>query len=195
MCYDIHTFSTTSKRVIRSINESKGALRFADTDAARMLRGRLDRQKAEGVSLRTLAKKMGYTPAVLSHMATGRVGIPLERATSIADAIGLDSRLFLAAVVDQRARGALRLLAAPPDNVSHLSSEIKAITGVHLDGLNDEQKAVIREVAADPSPRRRWLSIAELPAVMCLRQARPSMATEGLPSSELNLLAAVMDLP
>jgi len=168
---------------------------FADTAAARMLKDGLDRQKTKGVSLRSIAKRLHYAQAtVLSHMANGRVGIPIERATEIAREVGLDQREFLAAAVAQRAPEAQVLLAGVPTGNFGLVAELAMVAGGSLDELSDEQKSVMREVAADPRPARRWLSIAELPAVNLIREARPHVRQHGLSSADMNLIGALLDL-
>jgi hypothetical protein len=171
---------------------AKGDYPFVDTEAAQILRGAIAAQKAQGTSLRSLAKKVGVSAAVLSHMGNGRIGVPLDRATAIANAVELDERSFLAAAVAQRAPGAYQLLAGPSGHSFDLAAEIRMIAGKDPDDLTEEQKAVIREVVADLSPRRRWLSIAELPAVTLLRKARPELATHGLAGSEMNFLEAIL---
>ena len=144
---------------------------YGETDAARMLRSGLNRQKANGISLRAVAKKLRYAQAtVLSHMANGRVAVPIERATQIAREVELDEREFLAAVVAQRAPEAKNLLSQGYETAFGLVAEIAMIAGTPPDQLTDEQKAVIREVAGDASPRRRWLSLAELRAVTVIRE-------------------------
>ena len=77
---------------------------LADTAAARMLSEGLARAKDEnGLSVRQIGKLMNYkTAVVLSHMATGRVPIPIDRAMQMADLLKLDSKSFLLAVLRQR---------------------------------------------------------------------------------------------
>lgn len=193
MYADIHTLtaernSMSDPRPVRSYDYP-----FADTDAARILKSVLDGRKAHGVSLRSLAKDMGYSPAVLSHMANGRIGVPLEKATHIARTLRINERDFLAAVVAQRAPEALGLLGPSLASDFELVAEIKVITGLDPDQLSDEQKSVIREIAADPHPRRRWLSVAELPAVALLRQWKPTFSDAGLSRLELNFIQAGLE--
>src|SRR5690554_2445042 len=95
--------------------EQKTDYPFQDTTAAKMLKSGLSQQKQEGRSLRTIAKSLSYSQAtVLSHMANGRIRVPIERATEIARAIDIDERDFLAAVVAQRTDDAHRLLEKDP---------------------------------------------------------------------------------
>ena len=167
---------------------------YGDTDAARLLRSGLNRQKANGVSLRTVAKKLRYAQAaVLSHMANGRVAVPIERATQIARAVEVDEREFLAAAVAQRAPEAKNLLGQGHEIAFGLVAEIAMIAGAPPDQLTDEQKAVIREVAGDASPRRRWLSLAELRAVTMIREAKPNFHLNGLSAADLNFIQAGLE--
>ncbi len=164
---------------------------YGETDAARMLRSGLNRQKANGASLRSIAKELRYAQAtILSHMANGRVAVPIERATQIARIVGLDERNFLAAVVAQRAPEAKTLLNVGHDAAFGLVAEIEMITGASPDHLTEEQKAVMREVAADRSPARRWLSVAELPAIIVIREAKPDFRQRGLSAADMNLIQA-----
>jgi hypothetical protein len=172
-----------------------GDFDFRDTPAALMLKSGLDNRKAVGVSLRTIAKRLNYAqPTVLSHMANGRVAVPIERATQIAREVGLDERRFLAAVVGQRDASALNLLSADPTAKMDLAAEIAMIAGTSLDNLSEEQKSVIREVASEGNPERRWLTIAELPAVTIIREAKPEFRTRGLSSAILNFIQGIADL-
>lgn len=159
---------------------------YENSRAALLLRAGLERtQKDLGISIRALGKKLGYKQAtVLSHMASGRVPVPLERALPIAHAAGINAADFLIACIEQRVGpGAADLLLSSKSNnrVSFgLASELEAIAGNSLDQLTDEQKGVMRKVAADPRPARRWLSEAELPFVESVRNLRPNFTTDGL---------------
>jgi len=90
----------------------------------------------------------------------------------------------LAAVVAQKVPGAEDLLAVGEEQTFGLAFDLTQIAGVTLDGLTVEQKAVLKEVAADPSPRRRWLSVAEIPFVTLVRKSRPNVQIEGLPERD-----------
>lgn len=163
---------------------------FKDTLAVAMLRGALDRVRAErGMSVRSLGAQLGYKQAtVLSHMANGRVAIPLERAAEIARAVDLPPAQFLAAAVQQRAPEAADLLGAkdgdPGDQEMGIAFEMRLISGAPLDGLNEEQKSVLKEVVSDTNPSRRWLTVAELPTVLILRGLRPTLRSVGLDESD-----------
>jgi len=164
---------------------------FADTAAARMLSQGLARAKEErGISVRQLGKQLGYKQAVvLSHMASGRVPIPIDRAEDLAEALKLDKASFLQAVVRQRYPAvSWHLLSGgfQPSGSDSLAQELEAILGAPLKKLNQEQRAVIREVAAEPHPRRRWLTVHEIPAVQELRAIYPNMERHGIPQADLN---------
>lgn len=59
-----------------------------------------------GPSQRQMAARLGYkTSVVLSHMALGRVPVPIDRASQLAHALGMDEREFLLAVLEQRHPG------------------------------------------------------------------------------------------
>ena len=171
---------------------------LADSTAARMLSEGLARAKAEqGSSIRQIGKQMGYkTAVVLSHMALGRVPIPIDRAEELADTLKIDKASFLQAVVKQRhphvSWGLLsdRGRTSESDGLAH---ELETVLGCRLRDLSKEQRSVMREVAAEPRPRRRWLSVHELHAVEVLRETIPSMTTDGVPSSDLTAIQALLD--
>ena len=162
---------------------------YAASVAAEMLRHGLNTASAEHRrSLRSIAKELGYKQAtVLSHMASGRVLVPLDRAREIALAVGIDPADLLMAAVEQRVEGARQILSrqkAQHAFVTGFVHDLADIASSDLDHLSDETKRIIREVVSDPLPTRRWLSLAELPAVMLLRRALPRLASEGLTSDD-----------
>jgi hypothetical protein len=169
---------------------------YADTRAARMLANGLRAAKHDKRSLRTIAKDLNYKQAtVLSHMSKGRVPVPLDRAAQIAGVIGIDPAEFLLAAVEQRTSDAPKLLC--PDGLESsahkgFAGELALIAGGSLDLLDEQHRSVIREVVTDAAPRRRWLSPAELPLVLRLRELRPAMKGEGLPPGEVQLMLGVL---
>jgi len=171
---------------------------LADTKAARMLADGLARAKHErGLSIRQIGKQMGYkTSVVLSHMASGRVPIPIDRSEEIADIIGLDKRAFLLAVLRQRHPDvSWQLLTGQSSSkkIEYIQYELESALGRPLSELTAEQRAVMREVAAEHAPARRWLSVHELHAVEVLRRLYPNMGTEGVPGSDLGTIAALLE--
>lgn len=148
---------------------------LSDSPAARMLAEGLARAKDEqGLSIRQIGKQMGYkTSVVLSHMALGRVPIPIDRVEELAGILKLDKRSFLQAVVRQRhptVSWEILSESAHPIGTDNLAHELQAVLGTRLQDLNREQRSVMREVAAEHSPRRRWLSVHEIHAVEALRE-------------------------
>src|SRR5690606_4023693 len=78
---------------------------YADTRAARMLSEALRKYTSEHPGgVRALAAKLGMKQgANLSHMANGRMPIPLDRATEISAILPLNLMGFCLAVLEQRA--------------------------------------------------------------------------------------------
>lgn len=172
------------------MNATAGKFPYRDTVAAQTLASGLRRLSDEkGTSLRQLAVTLGFKQAVvLSHMASGRMPIPLDRAEQLADALELDKADFLFAVLEQRHtstnwRGEL---ASPASD--EVVIELEAIAGQPLNRLSGEQISVLREVAAEPRPRRRWLTIHELTAVEHLRRLRPMIHVHGLSATDMRAL-------
>lgn len=173
---------------------------FAGTTAARMLADAIRRKQAEGVSLRKLAPQLGYKQAtVLSHMANGRIPVPIGKATDLALAVGLPQSEFLIAVMDQREPEAHTLLAAAPMDFElpphSFADELVDIAGRPLDGLSAEQKDVMRRVVVDPNPSRRWVAEGEIPALLLLRSLRPNIGQDGLSKLDRKLLSEALKSP
>lgn len=163
---------------------------LANTPAARMLAEGLARAKEErGMSVRSIGKQMGYkTAVVLSHMATGRVPIPIDRGAELADILKLDEDAFLFAILQQRHPDIdwVRLFRRPSSSGDDgLAMELEAVLGARLRDLTQEQRAVMREVAGERFPRRRWLSVHELGIVTRLRERFPELTTDGLDQADL----------
>jgi hypothetical protein len=159
--------------------------KLAESDATQMLAGALAQAfKERGLSLRKIGPLLGYKQAaVLSHMATGRVPIPIDKAEEIARVLEMNQKQFLQAVVKQR---------HPEVRWSLLSGYDDLAEEGYLDGLgagmndadtkfNPEQRAVMKEMLADPHPRRRWLSTEEATALETLRLAGSRTEVPGKP--------------
>lgn len=163
---------------------------YRDSAAARMLADGLASAAGErGLSQRALAKLLGYKQSVvLSHMALGRVPIPLERAMQFADLLELDKRDFLVAVLIQRLPDvdwtAIIGAGATREKASRFVSGLETIARGKLDSLDAGQQAVMREVVADRHAGERWLSVHEVPTVARLRELRPTIKTEGLSAED-----------
>lgn len=169
-----------------------------DTAAARMLSEGLARASAErGVGLRQVAKEIGYRQAVvLSHMALGRVPIPIDRADQLAEHLGLEPAAFIRAVLQQRHPdvnwSGLFDRAESSSPSTELVEALEAIAGKPMDELSTEQKRVMREVAADQSPARRWLSVHEVAAIELLRRLVPNLTNDGLSRSDARTIEGLI---
>jgi hypothetical protein len=158
-------------------------LPYAESDAAMLLAGAIAERARERISLRELGRRLEYKqPVVLSHMATGRVPIPIDRAVDIARTVGLPAKKFLLAVLDQRHPGIDWSLLV--DSSDGFASDLETIAGRPLDELPPGTKTVLREVVVDPKPVRRWLTTAELPVVEILRELRPALRVEGFSAGD-----------
>jgi|TARA_R100000049_G_C1957194_1_gene116243 hypothetical protein len=138
-----------------------------------MLHFALERAKEEkNLSVRQAAKQLGYKQAaVLSHMASGRAPIPIEKADEFARFFEMNSADFLMAVLHQRhPQVRWSLITNQPARTDSFAAQLEIIFDAPLASLNSEQRRVIREVVAEPKPARRWLSIHELPAVVTMRK-------------------------
>ena len=196
-CLYTHILFDVQEATIVKTDENQEVYPFSDSRAAQMLRHAFQRAHAERrLSIRSIAKILGYKQAtVLSHMANGRIAVPLERATEIARAVELPPADFLIAALEQRNPDAADLmsgvdgLARQPHDFAF---EMRAIAGVDIDQLSVEQKAVLREVVNEPHPGRRWVSLAELPTILALRDAWPGFGEGGLPRGVLNEVARLV---
>jgi hypothetical protein len=173
-----------------SINAGGEDYPLANSEATKMLAAGLKQAEEEkGLSQRTIAKTLNYkSSVVLSHMALGRVPIPIDRALEIARLLKMDSSRFLLAVLQQRHPDIdfPRLLNAGKGGSakgskveSYVMDELQAIAGKPLDDLPVDKVNVLREAVGDPNPQRRWLAFHELPTVELLRQKHPRGLTPG----------------
>lgn len=161
---------------------------YASSRAAQMLAEGLRRASADrGLSVRQIGKRLGYSQAVvLSHWATGRAPIPIDRAVDIAREVGLPKKQFLFSVLEQRHQEVdWSLITSPGDE---FVLELEGLAGTPLSALDPDQRQVMREVVCDPRPARRWLSPAEIPAVEMLRELRPLIRSEGLSPADKKAL-------
>jgi len=177
---------------------------YATTAAARMLSEAINaRAESGGVSLRQLAGNLGYRSAVvLSHMRTGRLPIPVDRAVEIAQAVGIDESKFLVLVLEQRFPDVdiKRAFADAPQEESQdlpislvrLIGELSALAGRPITDLPAETLGVMREVVADPHPRRRWLTIPELSLIELARRSVPHFSQNGLAEQQIEAIATCL---
>ncbi|RJT23288.1 XRE family transcriptional regulator [Chakrabartia godavariana] len=108
---------------------------FANTAATKMLADAFDALwKTRGVSQRQLAARLGYRGSVcLSHMATGRISIPVGRVLDLAHVLEIDPAELLLAVLEQRhPEIPFRKLLEPsrPDSTRPTEHTIRAVTDV-----------------------------------------------------------------
>jgi hypothetical protein len=161
---------------------------YAKTEAAKMLtNGLATAASGRRLSLREIGRRLGYSQAVvLSHWATGRTPIPIDRAVEIAREVGLPKKQFLLAVLEQR-HGDVdwSIITTPSDE---FVSELEDLAGEPLTALNADQRAVMREIVRDRRPTRRWLSLTEIPVIDTIRELRPLVRTEGLSSRDKKAL-------
>ena len=172
------------------------------TRATKMLAAGLRHASEErGLSLRQIGKLLNYKQAVvLSHMALGRVPIPIDRAEDFAEVLQLDKSAFLAAVVDQRhpdVNWSLLSTAVPVggNDADLLAQDLEAITGGSLAQLSSEQRKVLREVVADRHPARRWLTVHEVPVIEAIRKHRRDVGELGLGQIDRMALEAALAGP
>ncbi|GAA4756798.1 hypothetical protein GCM10023264_25760 [Sphingomonas daechungensis] len=165
---------------------------YANTRAAQLLASALRRKAdTERMSVRAIGKELGYKQAVvLSHMANGRVPIPVDRATDIARAVGLPEREFLLAVLHQRHDEVdWSLITSSSDE---FVDELEAIAGRPLSTLPAEHRQVMREIVAESRPERRWLSLAEVPVMELIRAAVPYARSDGMPRRLMERFATAL---
>jgi transcriptional regulator with XRE-family HTH domain len=168
--------------------------RYSDTEAAMMLAAGLRSAAQErGLSLREIGRRLGYRqPVVLSHMTSGRVPVPIDRAPDIARQVGISPDHFLEAVLRQHhPEVEWGLITGKPDPfLSDLQDEV----GKPLNALSAGHHRVLREVVQDSAPEERWLSIPEVAAVKCLRQLFPMMGDSGLSEDDRETLRLAADI-
>ena len=165
---------------------------YASTEAARMLSEGLRTAAAErGLSVRQAGKLLDYKQAVvLSHMANGRVPIPIDRALDIAEVIGLPAREFLVSVLEQRHKEVnWGLITGIGDD---FVGSLEALAGRPLAQLSAEHRAVMRDVVVESKPSRRWLTLAELPLIDTLRSEAPLLRTEGVSARQKDAIQSAL---
>lgn len=172
---------------------------FANTRAARMFADGLTKlERDQGTSQRQLAAQLQYkSSVVISHMASGRAPIPIERTNDFSRLLKLDPQDFFVAVLDQRYPhlNVTRLLASSGQQKASSSSasqkgaqdeellileDLQSAAGVALADMPSEQFNVMREVAADRQAARRWCSVPEMGILDVIRNERPDLAKSGL---------------
>lgn len=160
------------------------------TRAQFMLSSAVQLAHERGVSQRELSERLGYkTSVVLSHMASGRVPIPVDRAVEIACALELNAPTFLIAVLEQRFPNvAFQELLNFAYSSSSVVSQLEAIAHSGIDHLPRETIQVLCEVVAAVQPQRRWLTPHEQWVIETIRKLRPNVSEVGLKDEELRAI-------
>ena len=175
---------------------TKNDFPFAETPAATMLASAIHQRQLEGTSLRRTAAELGYKQAVvLSHLLSGRVPIPVDRAPQLAKHLGMDEHAFMLAVLQQRYPDISwdkHFSTSLPQKSSPFEKTLETIVGANLKTLTDSQRRVIREVVSDRNSEQRWLSVHEVPVVSRLRQAVPYFSRDGLSDGDLDAIEALV---
>ena len=167
----------------------------ADTQAALTLQSALTRAKTQKKqSLRAIAKLLNYKQAtVLSHMASGRIPIPVERAKEIATVLDINPDAFMKLVLKQRYPDMPLSAEDEVNNHFALLSELNQLSSpVGLSNATPSQMRIIREVLRDDDPSERWLSPHEVFCVSEIRKLRPDIITDGLSSDDLQLVSLAL---
>lgn len=164
---------------------------YADTQAAISLQSALARIKThQKKSLRQIAKQLNYKQAVvLSHMAKGRIPIPVERAVEIAEVLDINPTSFIKLVLKQRFPAISLLFDETNSHQTNLSTDINLIgLGDSLSNATPMQLSIIRDVLRDHRPEERWLSTQEVFVVSEIRKLRPDITRDGLSTADIQRL-------
>lgn len=168
--------------------------RFAGTEAAIMLADGLRRAAQERrLSLREIGRRLSYRqPVVLSHMASGRVPVPIDRATEIAEQVGISPTKFLeAALRQQHPNVEWALISAQADP---FVATLQKAADKPLQSLSISHRRVLLEAVADSKPEERWLTIPEIAAVKFLRELFPHLTVAGLSIEDCRQLRASVEI-
>lgn len=167
---------------------------FVDSIARNVLQNALRRARKErGVTLKDIATRLGIRQAtVISHMATGRIGIPVDRAPEIAKILEIDPVWFTKLVLKQRHRTAMNAIGIDkliPDDRDYDSTSLAITIAEH----SADHARVMSEVARDIAPGERWLSVSELELMQLIRRLRPEVSTSGLSTEDMNAIQEAID--
>lgn len=168
----------------------------ADTQAAAALRTALAAAKTKNrTSLRAIAKLLDYKQAaVLSHMASGRILIPVERAKDIAGVLDINPSAFMKLVLKQRYPDMPLSVEDDVSNHFGLLSELNSSNlPVGLSNATPSQLRIIREVLRDDHAAERWLSPHEVFFINVIRKLRPKVITDGLSSDDMEQVRLALD--
>lgn len=180
---DIHIRPETN--VVPAIKDTP--FPHADTTAARALQSALNRAKVKNkTSLRALAKQLNYKQAaVLSHMASGRIPIPVERAEEIAVALDINPSAFMKTVLKQRYPNMSLTVEQQVFDHHALLSGLDTSLPPGLNKATPSQMRIIREVLRNDHASERWLSPHEVFFLSEIRKLRPGIIADGLSSDDL----------
>ena len=168
---------------------------YGSSRAAQILaRAIEDLHRREKVSQRQLAKRLGYKQSVLlSHWANGRVPIPIERVAELAEALILDERQFLLAVLSQRhPTFNWDILEDEHTPAFHFVRELEQIAGMPVEDFEAGQKMVMRQAAADGRADLRWLAIHEMPVAALLRKVMPILDQDVIAQMDMHAIEAAI---
>ena len=171
-----------------------GEYPFKNSEATKLMAAALEKASQDRkLTQREVAHNLGYkSVVVVSHMASGRAPIPIDRADDLARVLRLDRGAFLLAVLDQRFphidfKGVLaKSLKMKPAQIadrkdSMVAQELADIAGSELDDLPNDVLNVLRSVVTDRKAARRWISPSEVPVIEQIRKHKP----DGLSPAEL----------
>lgn len=160
---------------------------YADSQATQMLATAIERYTAvRPGGLRALAATLGLKQAVvLSHMANGRMAIPLERAEGLASVLDLPPIEFAAAVLHQRAPGVAAMLGLDRElqRRQRLDGIRRAILEAveRADNVSEQHVGVIREILRHAAETARYVAGDEGRVVDAIRRSFP----EGIDDNHL----------
>lgn len=176
------------KQVKDDTNLAEGLpLALGGTRAQLMLEEAVKSAQERGISQRQIAAELGYkSSVVLSHMASGRAPIPVDRATQIARLLEIDEKRFLLAVLEQRFpdvdfRDLLEMRLTSERTVQ----KFELAAGCSLAELPSETLRLVEEIVSLRNPRARWCSLQEAEVMELIRRVRPTVSDKGLSEFDL----------
>lgn len=167
---------------------------LSGTRAQVMLEAAVKAAQAAGRSQRDVAVSLGYkSSVVLSHMTSGRVAIPIDRARDIAEALGINPTAFILAVLEQRfPKEDFNALFGVSYSSDETVRKLEAVAGCSLNDLPTDTRTLLEEVVAARNPRRRWLALPEIATVELVRRLRPESSKAGLDEEDHAALERVL---
>jgi hypothetical protein len=122
---------------------------------------------------------MDMSSAQLSHMATGRVGIPIDTALRLASALDIDPAEFVAAVFQQRHPEAAQKidLQAAVTKGDTTGQRWSFMAHASDDALSPDHVDVLQQVSDSRQPKARWASLPEAQLLQLVRRRWPDGIT------------------